>query len=177
MRFALTQMELEKSLKHFKIDLTLHLASSSGTNDTLTPNEATALLKDIQNFCMDIECICITETKEWIGEFKSSLTLLEKQLRVAAEQRSKGSLIVTVENADTWNEITISANGSIKRLPKNNRAIVINEISPGVIEIRAEGTRKDENGKQVTGNAFSQSTIKSGSQSMVSLTLTDDTEA
>lgn len=78
-RYVLTATVLERALENFRMQWTLLIAKSGFSPG---PEQIAALLKCATEFRMVVTGLILTETKDWINEFKTNLIELERETRV-----------------------------------------------------------------------------------------------
>jgi hypothetical protein len=97
MRYMMSAMRLQAAQTAFRCDWNILEAQLRG--DRPAVDQTTAMLQKIRDFSAGIDAEIETETKEWIAEFRSTLTEIDKAARAQQEQLIPGGLDVTVSNA------------------------------------------------------------------------------
>jgi len=157
MRYIMTAMSLETSLRNFRLDWARTTSGLAGA----VPNEAAleTLLQKIQDFCIGARTMVEKETQAWAMEFQTNLSQLEKQASAAldtarshaeaAQKESKasadstrpGAIDLTVENVlDTDQGYDVFIDGEQRKSAVTGRTCAIMNVSPGLHEIAVKAT-------------------------------------
>jgi SMODS and SLOG-associating 2TM effector domain 2 len=112
-RYMLAATAIRKNYEEFRMDW---IALTAGAAcPTPTPEQVAAMVQKAKDFRVGVEAIVLQETRDWVTEFQSNISQLEKEARAQVEQLKAeaakaldaqrattqvGSLEVTVVNAD-----------------------------------------------------------------------------
>jgi hypothetical protein len=97
MRYMTAAMRLKAARTSFQYEWTVMEARLRGGNPTVDQTEA--MLLKINDFVRLLHAEIENETREWIVEFRSGLSELEKAARTQQEQLKPGAIDLTVPNA------------------------------------------------------------------------------
>ncbi|MCD9186225.1 MAG: SLATT domain-containing protein [Pyrinomonadaceae bacterium] len=137
MRFIVTQISLERSLKEFQYDWVI-LKTQEGGNSSNTQ----MFLQRAKDFTLQVENIIKQETDVWVREFQSNITQLEKVLKTEIEARKTGSIKVTIKNCADFEKVEIRLNDNFVKEFVGVSEGVINTVAPGSYELTAIGTKE-----------------------------------
>jgi len=157
MRYIATAMSLETALVQFRIDWA-KLTSSLGERMP-SGAELEILIKKISDFILTVRTLVENETKQWVSEFQTNLSDLEKETKTALEAaRSSaktdekeveslrdalrpGAIELTVENVtDTDAGYTAELDGKIAKSDVTTKVCGIRGVAPGLHEIEVKAS-------------------------------------
>ncbi len=141
MRYAVTQLSLEKTLKEFQYDWMMLIAERQ-SNDPLK------LLQRVRDFSLQVDTAVQRETDAWVAEFQRNIAELEKRLKTEAEARKPGAIRVRVSNAGEYDRIVIFLNGSQMKEMVGVTEGVLDSVPPGRYEITVIGRKGDRESKE-----------------------------
>ncbi len=133
MRFIVTQMALEKTLKEFQYDWLILQAQQA--EHTVT------LLQKARDFTSQTESLVKQETDAWVLEFQNNLAQLEKVLKAEAEQRKSGSIKITVTNAADFERVSIRLNDTPRKELVGTTEGLLEAVPPGQHEVTVIGKK------------------------------------
>ncbi|HEX3048734.1 MAG TPA: SLATT domain-containing protein [Bacillota bacterium] len=141
MRFIVTQMSIDRTLKEFQHDwiiLSAQQVPCSANNNYLIP------LQRVKDFTLQVENLAKQETDSWVIEFQSNISHLEKILKTETDARKPGSIRVTVTNAREFEHVTIWMNGcQVKDLIGITEGL-IDSVPPGQYEITSSAIKNNK---------------------------------
>jgi hypothetical protein len=162
-RYVLAATDIRRRLEEFRMDW-IALTAVAGANPD--PDQVAALIQKAKEFRVAVEGVVSQETKDWVTEFQSNMTQLEKDVRSqldslkAQVEKSRGerdaatqlgSIEVAVENADKMKEFAFSATleGADGAVAREERVIggktwAHLNIVPGPYRLIIAATRTDD---------------------------------
>jgi len=138
MRYIVTQLSLEKTLKEFQYDWIFLNAQQANTS---------ALLGRIKEFSLQVENLVRHETDAWVLEFQSSVAELERVLKTEVETKKPGHVKIAVTNATDFDMVIIKLNDDpVKELVGVTEGL-IDSVPPKQYEVTAIGRKGDKESK------------------------------
>ena len=158
-RYVLAATAIRKNYEEFRMDW---IALTAGACPTPTPEQVAALLQKAKDFRVGVEAIVQQETRDWVTEFQSNISQLEKEVKAQVEQLKAeaaraieaqraaaqvGSMEVIVSNADRTQGFTFTitvegAEGVIvkdEQVPGSRKWSRAN-VKPGQYNVRVSAT-------------------------------------
>ena len=146
MRKIVTQISLERVLKEFQYDWAILQANAVKPSPDFNPLAFLNLAKD---FTSRVENLVKDETDDWVAEFQTNITHLEKVLKTETEVRKQGSIKISVKNAAEFEKVDIFLNHNLVKQLDGVSEGIINHLASGRYEIMVIG-KKD--GKETKVN-------------------------
>ncbi|PYQ81629.1 MAG: hypothetical protein DMG01_03500 [Acidobacteria bacterium] len=159
-RYVLAATAIRKSYEEFRMDWVALTAGAACP--TPTPEQVAAMLQKAKDFRVGIEAIVQQETRDWVTEFQSSISQLEKEVKAQVEQLKAeaaraleaqraatgvGSMEVTVANADRTQGFTfmITVEGADGVIVKDEQVASSRKwsranVKPGQYNVRVSAT-------------------------------------
>jgi hypothetical protein len=142
MRYTLTELSLEKTLKEFEYDWAMLLAKHQDQQSL--KSDGVVLLEQMKSFTLQVENLVRQETDAWFLEFQSNIAGLEKMLKTEIETRKPGGIKVSVSNARDFDKVAIRLNEvQVAELAGVTERLV-DSVPPGRHEIMAIGKKDDK---------------------------------
>jgi SMODS and SLOG-associating 2TM effector domain 2 len=136
MRYMLTELSLQRTLREFQYDWNILVAQQ-----TSPQNDPLPLLRRLKDFSLQVETLIKQETDAWVTEFRTNLSELETMLKTEMEARTPGSIKVTVTNARDFDRVGISLDGvKVKELVGDTEG-VLDSVPRGPREVTAVGQK------------------------------------
>ncbi len=161
MRFIVTQISIERSLKEFQYDWVI-LKVQQENNPSNTP----MFLQRAKDFTLQIENIIKQETDAWVAEFQTNISQLEKVLKTEVEARKPGSIKVSVKNCADFEKVEIRLNDNPVKELKGVSEGIINTVAPGSYEVSVIGKKA---GKETKANKVIE--VQAGTMASAEFTL------
>jgi len=147
MRYIVTQMSLERTLKAFQYDWITLIAQQQESQ--LTQDETLPLLEKLKDFSLQVDTLVKQETDLWVSEFRSNLAALEKAAKTEIEARRPGIIKVKVTNArDFADGVAIRLNDNPVKWLIGVTEDVLDSIPPGQHVVTAIGKEDDKEVKE-----------------------------
>jgi hypothetical protein len=159
-RYMLAATAIRKSYEEFRMDWVALTAAAQWP--TPTPEQVAAMVQKAKDFRLGVEAIVQQETRDWVTEFQSNISQLEKEVKAQVEQlkaeaartleaqhaaTQAGSMEVTVANADRTQgfTFTITVEGADGAIVKDEQAASSRKwsranVKPGQYNVRVSAT-------------------------------------
>ena len=137
MRFVETEQDIKKALDDFQFDWEIERAS--WTNERPEPAQVRAALYRFKGFTNQVNLLIQQETKSWIAEFKSTLTMIDEAARAKAESSPQCGANVVVTNGDSAQDgWSLSVDGGTE-IQYRGKSAAVRDLLPGLRTFAVKG--------------------------------------
>jgi hypothetical protein len=142
MRFIVTQLSLERTLKEFQYDWTILNAQSA--KQSPPQRNTSTLLQRLKDFSLQMDALVRQETDVWVAEFQANISQLERMVQTEAQVRTPGSIKVTVTNARDFERVAVLLDGSPAKEMTGDTESVLSSVPPGPHQVTVLGEKNTQ---------------------------------
>lgn len=165
MRYITTAMMLERALGEFRLEWARLRARQAG--QTPTAEQVDMLIQLCKGFSLTVRTLVEQETQQWVAEFQSNLSQLERSARAQMESARPGAIDITVTNGYEAEEgFTVWLDGKTVQQNVTGAKSELAAVPPGFHTIAVSGTLDKQ-----PARASELVNVSAGTVARVSLTL------
>ncbi|MBV9928748.1 MAG: SLATT domain-containing protein [Acidobacteria bacterium] len=150
MRYITTALALEKSLSEFRMAWAMTLAKLGGA--TPTEEQVQSMLQKVKEFVAYVDGTVEEETRDWVTEFRTSLSDVDRTAKELGKAARPGAIDVTVTNGmDAEGGFDVALDGMNVRAGVRGTKYHVGYVPPGPHKIEVSA--------RVGGQAFGASEL------------------
>ena len=130
MRYIMTALILEKSLSEFRMEWAMMVAKLAGSSPTT--EQVQSMLQRVKEFVAYVDGKVEEETRDWVSEFKTNLSDVERTAKELGEAARPGAIDVTVTNGmDAEGGFDVALDGMNVRANVHGTKYQVGYVPPG----------------------------------------------
>ena len=130
MRYIMTALVLQKALSEFRMEWAMTVAKLGGASPT--DEQLQSMLQRLKEFIAYVDGKVEEETREWVSEFKTSISDAERKAKELGEAARPGAIDVTVTNGmDAEEGFHVALDGMNVRANVRGTKYQVGYVPPG----------------------------------------------